>query len=64
MINPSKETKAEYIGDGLYVDQPYGDMGAIRVTSFNGVTVSDEIFMERPELEALIREAKRRGIIE
>lgn len=62
MMNPSKETNAEYLGDGLYVDQPVGAM-TLRVCSFNGRIVLNEIFMERSELEELIREAKRRGII-
>lgn len=61
MKTPPVKENTEYIGDGLYAEQvgPY----AVRVISYNGMEVLQEIFMELGELTSLVQFCKRKGIM-
>ena len=51
-----EKIEKDYAGDGVYMD----DMGfAMRLTTENGISVQNEIVIEKLELKAIIRYAKR-----
>lgn len=51
--------KKEYLGDGVYVAI---DRGMIRLTTENGITETNKIFLEGPVIAQLLRYMTKLGI--
>lgn len=61
MANSSanSEEDKDYLGDGVYVCK---EDGMLKLTTENGVEVTNTIYLEVPVFLALVRYAKRQGV--
>lgn len=48
----------EYLGDGVYIEV-WGDCGALRITTEDGISVTNEIVFEPETTEALLKYLKK-----
>jgi hypothetical protein len=51
----------EYLGDGVYVD--FDDFGCLTLTTEDGVSVTNRIFLEPEVLEAFLAYLKRHSLL-
>ena len=58
MANRAIEKTAEYLGDAVYADV---ESGMIKLMTWDGLTVQDQIYLEPAVFEALVRFAKARN---